>query len=209
MIATHLWYLYALIYGYAVIYVWNKQRINWLRWVFIIGMFLTLNLKYILVHWGFELPVAVYRNAFTIGIPCMFIGEMVYEKRKIIGKWKNKIVLAMAIIGLVVALCEYHFIAGGRFNDLYNGIIFATVAIFVLAINNPIMLQNLFMVYVGKNLSTWIYVFYAFIGVIVQRFLVENIERGYMYTVFVLVLVTIYAVIVVFCRNRFQLRTDK
>lgn len=160
--SEYLWYLYAILYVYAIFYFATKFHVND-KVVFVISisiLFLHILLGEVLSVFGILVPGLMVRNFAAMGIPFFALGLLVKKYQDKFLAVPNYVIFLSIIIGILESLLSRYFF--GK-NELYIGslfILFAFVCVFMKysTIECPKFLMAL------EGCSTYIYIFHDMIS---------------------------------------------
>lgn len=171
----HLWYLFAILYVYAIYYFVTLMRIN--ERIFFVFSFLLLLLHIflsdVLLILGISLPIKFTRNFLLMGIPFFTLGLFIRKHENKFRNIPNYVFIISIVTGGVVSLFSQCYLG---ISDFYIGsalILFGLVVIFIKYknINYPNFVGNL------ANCSTYIYIFHIMVSVVLSKiFGVLNID---------------------------------
>ncbi len=205
-LALHLWYLGALLYALAILWLFEK-KCSWKRLYPLIPILLLINVvlgQYADVLFGRVISFVWTRNFLFLGIPCVLLGDLFYHTKH---KIKNSHLALMCALFTVTTVAEEYLLemAGSQSpRDLYISSIFLAISAFGLATNIQTTQGNISkkVAYVGSRLSLGIYIIHPFF-IIILNFAAsllgqwcKPIEQIYSYVGPILVLVV--SVVVVF-----------
>ena len=129
--SEHLWFLFALIYVYAIYYLITKHKISE-TFMVATSVFLLLvhiGLGEFALAIGVDLPAFVVRNFIFMGIPFFYLGIVAKKYEQKIVKTPNWVVFVLLVVGLLETYFSRKNI--GK-NDLYIGSIL--LCLFVVAL---------------------------------------------------------------------------
>lgn len=152
---NHLWFLPAQIIAYAIILIIIKTNsfskiYYFMPIMFIIRIILTSLYEANQISWH-------YRDNFLIeALPWMLLGHFIAHQKELIAKLNSKLVIIVALIGLIISLsltlCDFSINLAEIGNTIYS------VALFILAINNPSITFGKSIEFIGQKLSLYVYV---------------------------------------------------
>lgn len=164
IMGNHLWFLPAQIIAYFCILLidrCNSYKVAYISLPFLLVirnvisfMFLSYN-----ISWH-------YRDNFLVeAFTWMLLGHYIASKRHFFNKLSAKLLISVIAISLLFSLSFSLFAPKVNFAEIGNT--FYSIALFVLAINNPSKSINHMIEFVGDKLSLYIYVLHIAIGGIV------------------------------------------
>lgn len=165
---AHLWFLMALIYCYILMLLFDKTYPRKLVNSFPILMivFLIFGLWNNSLHLRASINGKIYiKNLFVLrALPFFLAGMWLKKNRKIIDKWnisECKLIIAI-FLGSILGLIERAVFMESQF---YFGsyIVVAAMMIYALKYNYKFRSDN-FIVYIGRELSTYIYIIHIAVG---------------------------------------------
>ena len=137
--APHLWYVPAFLYAMVVIRVALKyvklKRLYWLTLIILLWVPLTMWQA----NQGPDVPLAVVRNFWTHGIPCLLAGAWIKCNTQRILKWPRKLVIALpaALALLTVGEWLVYLQLGYGSLTVNTGATFFAASLMVLSIHFP------------------------------------------------------------------------
>lgn len=206
-IAGHLWFLYALLYCYIVMFIMNKFNIQIKSLYKYIPILLIFNIFFLgEMSIVINKPIAsIYsRNFIFLGLPFFLIGHLINEKN-IADKITNKEILITIILSILLIIIER---LGTMKADIYIGTIFLTIAIFVWCIKHPNSLKLNALAWIGQNISSYIYILHLAV-----QWFVERIETNsgvdikkvcYINTLLVFITTAIISILIYFIGKNIQ-----
>lgn len=165
--ATHIWYLYAIIYVYIIFYIATAIRLN--EKIIFAASFILLFLHILLGEGlsiiGISIPIIFIRNFAFMGIPFFGLGLLAKKYENKIFTIPNYVSIIFAITGVITAIVS-QFLFGT--NELYIGsilILFAIVCVFIKYSTTkfPSFLTSL------EGCSTYIYIFHIMIASVFSK----------------------------------------
>ena len=153
-----LWYLYALIWSYILLFFYfnyskNSKLIISIIFLFIFHIVTRIFVKYHNYDWYFA---NYWRSCFLFGIPFIMLGFIIAKYMNIFIKIKNNTLIIAAIFGLIFQFIEYFLYKQAL--DFYFGTILYSISLFILAIKYPLTKYNLLINHIGEKLSMYIYI---------------------------------------------------
>lgn len=178
-IISHLWFILALICCFIFRYfTMNKDGEKKYKFIpFIIFLTYIVQIYFLVVLAQGNLKILV-RNWFAMGIPFFILGYNLNHYKEKIYKLSNIKLIVTAILGIVLIFIEKFIlnrITDGVLLEFYLGNILFVISMFILAINNPNLLNYNFITTIGEKYSLNIYILHY--GVI--RFFKDIIEIKY------------------------------
>lgn len=163
----HLWYFYALLYVFVILYIIRKLKRMDMTYRILPFLFLG---NYLL---SFLSNGIYYRNFFFTGLLYVLLGCLFrnYEKRLLDVFYKSRTL----IFGLVVLcgclgmeVCVYKWAEFNVRRDHYLFTLPMVACIFILCLRHPHWGKGRFLSLVGKKYSAYIYIFHVFIMACIQ-----------------------------------------
>lgn len=197
-IASHLWYLMALIYLYVFILMVGIDRLK-KNYIFIFLPIVTIPLSvYILKNYGIEYS-SIFRNWFSIGIPLFSIGLYINSKKDKMHLISNKKVLCFLFLGLLLT-CLERVAVKYFFNimlNIYFGSIISSSALFIFCMNNGDRCKKAgnLLSKLSENIYYYHYIFVIIFDEIINNYISSNIFK-YLEPFFVLILTIILSVFI-------------
>jgi hypothetical protein len=171
-----LWYLHALIECLIVLYVVAQQHQVRLIWILGgIGFLLNMALgKFAFVWHPEHFDFYIHRNALTIGLPALACGMWMRQHG---AAWFRRLSEHRRFWLMCVALCLLtaengaYFLAGIRgYGDISLLTLPTAIITFGWALYSSRLGHCRFLVFVGRNLSMYLYLFHSAVIVILSRF---------------------------------------
>lgn len=178
----HLWYLNAYIETLLIVILCLKFKIINKLWLFI-PLILILGLalgKYRFLFPFIPPELCNYKNFILYGIPCFGVGWLLSKYNKRILKYVPSPILLSVII---LILAEIEIIALKYTDNLNSSVLYLigtlplAASLVLVAIKYPFLGKKSFFEKVGKNYSTFIYVFHIFIIEVVY-FIFDTINKS-------------------------------
>ena len=173
--AGHLWFLYGLLYAYFLVY-WlvrfgHKELTKTAKWLPIALVILGILLRFAAYFspqmvWYFSVAdVAFYRNWIFESVPFVLLGCQL-RRCPCILKARSSLWVALALCGIVAMVLEWRLYLHlfHTYPELYLGTVLETIALFLLAIQNPTVGQNSRLARFGLQLTMPIYVVHVMIS---------------------------------------------
>ncbi len=173
-IYSHLWFLPALMYCYIFRMVSKDKKIEkiykfiplLLIVAYVINIYLVknnLNMRYL------------SRNWLLTGIPFYIIGHLIKENIKRISSIKKRIIIPVAVVGLVLSIIERTIFKLNNIGQLeiYIGSVIFAISIFIFAVKEPDLIKIKFFATIGEKYSLNIYIIHYLIINILTK-LLEN-----------------------------------
>lgn len=167
--SSHLWYLMAAIYVYAIFYlttVWKFHE-KLLFAVSVLALVLHIFLGEILSIFHIEVPGLLVRNFALMGIPFFGLGMLVNKYQAKLRTVPGYLIIVSVVIGIVLTLLSrFSF---GR-HELYVGSLFILFALVITFVKYPHVQYPRFLMGI-TGCSTYIYIFHlAVSGVLRQMY---------------------------------------
>lgn len=168
-----LWYLYAIIWTYFILYILSKLRHGFEIGYASIAVLLFIHIAgrvYVTEHYDINEWVFLFRSSVLFAVPFVLMGRYIAEKEALIQKHLNWCIIGgIFCFGILLMVVEY--ILWHRFMDLQVSTIFISVALFLFALYKPDFQLFGFFKYIGKNLLLYVYVFHIPVITIAKLFL--------------------------------------
>lgn len=159
-IGSHLWYFYALLYVFLILYIFNKfKHIN-----FLFKILPILFLCNYLLSFG---PSIYYRNFLFTGLPYVLLGCLFrkYEEHllKLFSKSHTLIIgFILFSFGLGIELLIYKWFGLITYRDHYLFTLPMAAFIFLLALKHPHYGTGSYIALIGRKYSAYIYIMHPF-----------------------------------------------
>lgn len=205
--ADHGWYVWAVLYALILLYFFPKIASNRaVKWILIVwGVILQLILgKYSLLTFGVDIPSYITRNAWTVGIPYLLLGDEIriaYEKGKLPAPAWMGVVLGIACLLSVAErfILIQSGMAGTR--DMYiMTTVFAVIIVTLFLKIDGIGKDNI-LVKIGMKYSLVIYIIHPAFVRVEKKFLPMDTGWQYLGVIAVFVSALIGAVVWDIIRN--------
>lgn len=177
MMVSHLWFLPALAYGYAVLWLLNRLNIGKNRFWLTLLLIPTLFFGEFSHYFGIEIENYYYRNFLLTGLPFLLLGGLLHQNAEKLTKINDVMLFLFAIGGCAYSiLMQWAFMPNGIADanaELYLGSVVTCIAVFILAIkhpNAPKWLSEL-----GKEDVLWIYILHMMVNSILTRIVGKGI----------------------------------
>lgn len=181
-IPEFVWFLFALIYVYAIYALVQKfglYRIMYLAMPIL--FFGSLIMTYGGIIFGFEIENFYYRNFIFEGLPFFIFGHFVHKYQDKI-KLSNLWLLVMLIVSTALVLVEVKMT--GRNFDMNITNTVQIVAIFLLAVKNPNFGKGIF-ANLGRDLSMYVYIIHIAIRrVVLAAYSILGRESQFYFDIF-------------------------
>ncbi len=202
---SHLWYLNAILYVLAIValaYKWNLKKALYLITPVLLALDLVLG-KYALCIFHREFPYILVRNWLFVGIPYFTIGlwikehwEIINERLKLHGQ--PKVSAMILLFGITTFLERYLLVRNGlnTARDHYLSTTFLAVAVFLFFLKYVSPEENA-IARIGRNDSTYIYVFHPIVITIVKAVASKIAIAERLYTLaspFIIFLLTLFLI---------------
>lgn len=171
--ADHGWYIWAVLYALILLYFFPKIASNKaVKWILIWGVGVILQLilgKYSLLTFGVDMPSYIIRNAWTVGIPYLLLGDelkIAYEKGKLPTPSRMGVIFGIACMLSVAE--RFILIQSGKAGtrDMYIMTTVIAVVIVILFLKIDGVGKDNILVGIGMKYSPVIYVIHpAFVRV--------------------------------------------
>ncbi len=182
----HLWFLLALIYCYMfIMFVTFKSP----KSIGVLGMGLMLSFLFLTVYQSW-VPIPGYIKISSMGIECCLYNLFVFRALGffLIGMFckinvntltsvniNDKLLTCIAIVGSILAICERFWLVEAQF---YLGSYITFLALVTWAVRNP-QKGNVLIIYIGRELSLYIYVLHIAVGKVINLILNKNFGEGH------------------------------
>lgn len=152
-----LWYLYALIWSYIVLKRFYKVFCSKpLVWAFIL-IFLHIFTRLFVKSQGYDWYIANYWRSFLFwGIPFILLGFSIAKYKKNFIMMNSYLLIIVSFFCFLLQFFEYYCYKQSL--DFYFSTILYSLSIFILAIKKPNKKISIFLNYVGRKLSMYIYI---------------------------------------------------
>lgn len=160
-----LWFVFALLYSYIVIYIFARlDKIKLLIYVtpFLLALhFLLGNISY---KFGVIFKPEIYRNCWLMGLPLFMLGYVIRSKNIIM---RSRTARNLIFFGLVLSVIEW-LIVGGR-QQMYIGSIITAASMIIYSEQNQE--KEIFkpLYSIGNKYSLFIYVTHISVGIVLDR----------------------------------------
>ena len=203
----HLWYIYALVFAYPVVYLLLKKGVKAAACIASVLYLLKLLLSaYSFVPGITEIndflgayPLTVLENVFLRAVPLMLIGVMSAHYSECISKRKNLILLVVSFVCLIAESAVLYFVAGTGVAYLFFTV--PTVFFFFNLIKQLDLKMNPTVSLYLRNMSTLIYCLHALFINICDKFIPQIGSTVIRCIIVILVSVSVSFVIVLFSRK--------
>lgn len=210
--ASHLWYLYAILYIYIIRYFTTlfgiRDKLFWV--VSVLGLCLHLFTGEFLSALGIVIPNYLIRNFAFMGIPFFGLGMLANKHQRKLAALPNfVIVISLAVGALLTVFSRYFF----RINDLYLGSVFILFALVIVFIKFPNVEYPPLLTSLG-GCNTYIYILHLLVANVIKNMLVLfNVSfSGVWYFVFRMVyplVVCVVSTAVAYAVNKIILRVEE
>ena len=162
LFSGHLWYFYAVLYDLIIFYFADKWKLTkWLRRAvpFLLLIFLLSNFT----PWNIR-----FRNFLFMGLPCMMIGRMIWEKKDAAFSFlaKKQYLWIYACASLLMIVGEIYALYGVR--EMYVFTLPLTLPFFYAALRNPTFGEGTIWATIGRKYSAYIYIFHVLVAKILR-----------------------------------------
>lgn len=160
-----LWFLFALIYCYGIMYIINRFDLYKISYTLaIVILVFHIISRGIIQHYGLideEINVYLYRNWLFMGLPFFLIGNFLCRYNEAIcKKISNKKLYWIIMLGTMFSCIERFIVP----LEIYFGTTFAVLAMYIIAMKNPDMLKCKIIVAIGKKYSLFIYIMHSLVN---------------------------------------------
>lgn len=208
--ADHAWYIWAVLYALILLYFFPKIITNrTIKWILIGGgLILQLILgKYSLLVFGVDMPSYITRNAWTVGIPYLLLGNElreVFDKGKLPSCGRMGVFLGVACLLLVAE--RFALVQSGRVGtrDMYIMTTVLALTIVALFLKLDGIGKDSFLAKIGVRYSLVIYIVHPAFVRVEKKFL--PMDTGWQYVGVIAVFVAALIVAVVWGNIRNYLR---
>lgn len=158
--AYHLWFIQALLYVYIIYYFLTRLDFDLKRLYKIVPFLLIANLclgeaSNIL---GVSVPFYYYRNFLFTGLPFFILGYYIHDNINAYGDVSDYVFSTLILLSIICITLET-LCAGNA--ELYVGVIFLSILLFVWCVLNPNKLNFGIFNWIGGNLYMYIYVLHV------------------------------------------------
>lgn len=155
-VASHLWFLAALIYCYIFLYFYNDYKQKIMKIFMIIPVF-TIPISAIIIYkFGMEYST-IFRNWLFIGMPFISIGGYIKNNKEKILKINNKINIYIILFSIFL-ICVERIILKYTLNiklNLYYGAMLLSIFIFIYCVKNPYRFKKLSNYLIGYSANIY------------------------------------------------------
>ena len=175
-----LWYLYAMIWTYIILYILSRCKYGFTMGYCSIPLLLFIHIAgrvYVTNHYDINEWVFLFRSAILFALPFVLIGRLIAEKQDKLSKFLNYYSIGgIFCVGILLMVFEYF--KWQRFMDLQVSTIFISISLFLFALYKPdFKLLGIFK-YIGKSLLLYVYIFhipvYTIVKLVFESAKVEN-----------------------------------
>lgn len=156
-----LWYLYAVFWGWILLYFLAKSSygMQLLKWCIVPALIFHIVGRALVIKYGnIDQQVFLFRSTMLYAIPFLGIGRLIAEyKEEIIKRSFRVVPQVLFVIGIILLVVEY--IIWHQYMDLHVSTIFISMSLFLFAVRNPDFLSINPVVYIG-HISQYIYLFH-------------------------------------------------
>lgn len=168
-----LWYLYAMVWTYLILYILSKLQHGFEMGYASIVVLLFIHIAgrvYVTEHYDINEWVFLFRSSLLFAVPFVLIGRYIAEMEALLRKYLNWYSISgIFCFGILLMIVEY--ILWHRFMDLQVSTIFISIALFLFALYKPDFQLLGILKYIGKNLLLYVYIFHIPVITIAKLFL--------------------------------------
>ncbi|MDO5390724.1 MAG: acyltransferase family protein [Eubacteriales bacterium] len=157
-----LWYLYAMIWTYVLLYVLSKFRNGFRMGYCLIIPLLFIHIAgrvFVTNHFDINELVFIFRSAVLFAIPFVLIGRFIAQIQDRLKEYLNYVNISVVFF-LGIALMFFEYFRWHQFMDLQVSTIFISIAMFLFALYKPTFRLFGIFRYIGKNLLLYVYIFH-------------------------------------------------
>ena len=159
-IGGHLWFLFALLYDYILVCLFDSRRIYKYRYVFCAASFVSLFVLGQGLHLaGIRIPNYYYRNWIVEGFAFFTLGRWIKENKDRIN-WSNTLLILIVAVSSLLCIVERRFM--GRDFGVNICTLPQVFALFLYAVKNPQRHEGLVQ-RLGRDCSTMVYIIHIFV----------------------------------------------
>lgn len=167
--SSHLWFLFALIACYLILFAVNKLNIYKSAYILIpIVLIIHFALSQIGPHFYKDMPPVIFRNFALFGFPFFMLGNFIAKHKSFLCCKLSNTVL---IIAIVAGSCEAVFkrLFFSKNEELFLGTVIAVTAMFIFAFKNEAKYKENFLSRLGDKNSLDIYIMQWIVIGVVER----------------------------------------
>lgn len=214
LISGHLWFLFALLYDYILFSLAHRLKfVTVAIWLIPILIFAYIALAQGAHLAGVKIPNMFYRNFLIEGFPLFMAGYWLHQNSaKVIAKCNDGWLLLLLCASTAACLLER--IAFGRDFGVNIATFPQVICLFILGMKHAGKFAGSALGWIGKRLSMLIYVLHMFVWrTLINRIysfihISQNPIALYLKPVVVLVATIVFSYAIVFCMDRFALKTS-
>lgn len=158
-----LWYLYAMIWTYLILFLLSKLRHGFAIGYASIAVLLSIHIAgrvFIMERYDINEWVFLFRSSLLFAVPFVLMGRYIAEKETQIRKYLNWYTIGgLFCFGMLLMVGEY--LLWPRFMDLQVSTVFISIALFLFALYQPDFQMFGIFAYIGKNLLLYVYIFHV------------------------------------------------
>lgn len=197
----HLWFLFALIYTYALYYLMCKLRLQKVKLLIAIMCFLVnLIVREALFMVGIDILAQFVRNAYFFGLPLFIVGTWIRDSKEHLQKIKIRKWCILSILGLVLSILENHFLCEYTLELSFGTILYA-VGVFIIALKYQGG-DVLKFAYLGEKCSLYIYVIHIIVGTLVFKCIATQVSCYWIATLLTLLISVAISVVIAFIKDK-------
>lgn len=169
-IASHLWFIPALICSYIILLVFYNKKNNLMN-IFMWVPIISIPLSMFLINY-FEYNI--FRNWFFVGLPLLSIGYYIKSKEKYLKKFSNKSLYLLSCLSILILFAErliMKLIFQNKL-DFYFGSLFLSIFLFIYCIKNSKYSNKI--INISNDYSSNIYYYHYLIYLIFDNFVFVN-----------------------------------
>lgn len=153
-----MWYLYALIWAYLIIWGLNKRfTISDICWLAVVLLVLHIGVRTYIKVEGFDWFKAEYfRNFWGFGVPFILIGYYLAANPRGLDRLQDWQIITLTVIGVIMQFVEYSIFRQPM--DIFFGSVLFSIGLFAIAIKYPQRKYSHALNYIGERLSMPIYI---------------------------------------------------
>ena len=178
-----MWFTFALLYCYLILWVIN--HFNWYHKIFwlipvLIGIHMVMG--NILTLFGMAAGKLYYRNFLFFGLPFLLLGIWIRRNReKLLARLSLKGCYVGMAAGALFSVAEW-FVFGRQ--EMFFGSILFVIAAFVCALHKPEMKKNSFITTIGDKYSLFVYIVHCSFISVLDRFAYKLLPEGGLLTIY-------------------------
>lgn len=210
VIGGHIWFLFALLYDYILVSIFDGKKIHRLQYLFgTISMVMLFVLGQGVHLVGVSIPNCIYRNWLIEGLAFFMLGRWIKEN-------KDKVKISNTLLLIIIVLSSFLCLAERKFMSRDFGVNICTLpqvfSLFLYAVKNPTRHAGLFQ-RIGRDCSMLVYVLHIFVWQVIGYVYValginENILALYLLPILVVIVSILLALLFNWTVSKFKKETQ-